>query len=81
LLNFLSGLTSVLGLIIALIFGNVAETFSLWILPIAAGGFIYIAMTDLIPELKEFKKIKHSILQILTILSGILIMILMLFLE
>src|SRR3989338_3938961 len=48
-LNFLSALMAILGVILALIFGNMAEAFSLWILPIAAGGFIYIALADLIP--------------------------------
>jgi len=80
-LNFFSALMAILGLIITIIFGNVAETFSLWILPIAAGGFIYIAIADLIPELKETKKIKYSIFQILTILLGILIMISLTLLE
>lgn len=80
-LNFLSALTAILGLVIAIIFGNTAETFSLWVLPIAAGGFIYIAMTDLIPELKETKKIMPAIFQILTISFGVLIMIALLFLE
>lgn len=80
-LNFLSALTAVLGTIVALVFGNVAETFSLWILPIATGGFIYIAVADLIPELHKTNEIKHSILQILTVLVGILLMLALLLLE
>jgi len=74
-LNFLSALTAIIGVFIALIFGSVAETFTLWILPIAAGGFIYIAVADLIPELQKTKKIKYSISQILTMFFGILIMV------
>ena len=54
-LNFLSAFTAIIGVAIALIFGSMAETFSLWVLPIAAGGFIYIAMSDLIPELQKQK--------------------------
>jgi len=77
LLNFLSALTAVIGVIIAFVFGSVAETFTLWILPIAAGGFIYIALADLIPELQKTTKIKYSVIQITTLLFGIFIMFLL----
>jgi len=80
-LNFLSALMAVLGLIIALIFGNVAETFSLLILPIGAGGFIYIALADLIPELQKTKELKYSIFQILTVMTGIMTMVALTLLE
>jgi zinc and cadmium transporter len=80
-LNFFSALTSIVGVIIALIFGSVAETFTQWILPIAAGGFVYIAVADLIPELQKTKELKYSILQILSLLLGILLMLALLLLE
>ena len=80
-LNFLSALTAVLGVSIALIFGSVAETFTLWILPIAAGGFIYIAVADLIPELHKTKELKYSILQLFAVIIGIGIMVALVFLE
>ncbi|PIR69041.1 ZIP family metal transporter [Candidatus Nomurabacteria bacterium CG_4_10_14_0_2_um_filter_30_12] len=80
-LNFLSALTAVAGTIIALIFGNIAETFTIWILPIAAGGFIYIAMADLIPELHKTKEAKYSVLQILSVFIGIALMLALLLLE
>jgi len=80
-LNFVSALTAVVGVLLALIFGSMAETFTLWILPIAAGGFIYIAVADLIPELHKTKEIKYSILQIATVLVGILAMVALLLTE
>lgn len=80
-LNFLSALMAVIGVFIALIFGNMAETFSLWILPIAAGGFIYIAVADLIPELQKTKQIKYSVMQLLTVLLGIFAMVALTLLE
>ena len=80
-LNFLSALAAVVGTIIALIFGNIAETFIIWVIPIAAGGFIYIAVADLIPELHKTKEIKYSILQILSVVFGILTMLALLLLE
>lgn len=74
-LNFLSALTAVIGVILALIFGGMAKTFTLWVVPIAAGGFIYIALADLIPELQKTKELKYSILQLLTVALGILMMV------
>lgn len=39
-----------------------------------AGGFIYIAVTDLIPEIKKELDIKKSMVTILVFMCGILIM-------
>ena len=61
-LNFLSALCSILGMILAFILGEAGEIFSLWILPIAAGGFIYVAVADLIPELHKTKEVRGGIL-------------------
>lgn len=80
-LNFLSAVTSVLGLITFFIFGNIVPNISIWIVPIAAGGFIYIAIADLIPELHKTKKIKHSLIQIFIIVLGILSMLALTFVE
>lgn len=81
LLNFISALTSILGLIIFLIFGNILPNIAIWIIPIAAGGFIYIAIADLIPELHKTRNIKHSFIQILIIILGVLSMIALTLLE
>ena len=80
-LNFLSALTAIIGVTLALVFGSVAETFSLWVLPIAAGGFIYIALADLIPKLQKTKELRYSILQLLTVALGILMMVALLLVE
>ncbi|ETB64056.1 TPA: ZIP family metal transporter [Candidatus Nomurabacteria bacterium] len=79
--NFLSASASFLGLIVVFIFGNIIEGVSIWFMPIAAGGFIYIAVADLIPELHKTKNIKHSIIQILIISLGIISMLALLMLE
>ncbi len=80
-LNFLSALTAVLGTIVAFAFGNFAEAFSTMVLPLAAGGFIYIAVADLIPELHKTKVVRHSILQFGSLLLGVLLMLALLLLE
>jgi len=80
-LNFISALASVLGLAIVFIFGNIVENVALWFIPIAAGGFIYIAVADLIPELHKTKELKHSIIQLGIIMLGIISMLALLLLE
>jgi zinc and cadmium transporter len=80
-LNFISALAAVLGLAIVYFFGNIIEGASLWFIPIAAGGFIYIAVADLIPELHKTKNIKHSITQIGIIIIGVISMLALLALE
>lgn len=73
-LNFLSALCAFFGVILAFILGEAGKNFITWILPVAAGGFIYIAVADLIPELHKTKEIKYSILQIIAVIIGVLAM-------
>ncbi|MFA5258727.1 MAG: ZIP family metal transporter [Candidatus Pacearchaeota archaeon] len=80
-LNFLTALTAVLGVIIGLILNDFIENIQLFIIPIAIGGFIYIAGSDLIPELHKETDIKRSIIQIITFILGVLIMLSLLLLE
>ena len=79
--NFIVSLTAVLGAIIALIMNNYFENITMFLLPFAAGGFIYIAGADLIPELHREVKIKKSLLQLVSIVLGIAVMYSLLFLE
>lgn len=80
-LNFLSALTAVLGTLVAFMLGEVGESFTNWVLPLAAGGFIYIAVADLIPELHKTKKVSHSISQLLSLILGVILMVGLVFLE
>jgi len=41
------------------------------LLPFAAGGFVYIAATNLMPELHKRSQSKESLVQLFTILTGI----------
>lgn len=82
MLNFFSALAAVLGGILALIFSNSIPGLQQFLVPIAIGGFIYIAGSDLIPEIhKHSHNLKSSLLQIIAFLVGIGIMYLLLFLE
>ncbi len=80
-LNFLSALTSVLGTLVAFALGKAGESLATSILPIAAGGFIYIAVADLIPELHKTKKISQSILQLISLIIGVSLMVGLVYLE
>jgi zinc and cadmium transporter len=81
LLNFLSALTAILGAAIFFILGQVAENSLLYFVPIAAGGFIYIAVADLMPELNKTKDIKYSVLQLIAVTLGVFAMFCLTFLE
>lgn len=72
--NFFSALTSVLGAIVGYFFAVHVAGFATILLPIAGGGFIYIAACDLIPELHKQPELKKSIVSILFFMLGILIM-------
>jgi zinc and cadmium transporter len=80
-LNFVTALTAVAGTIISLIVGTYFQSLISFLLPFTIGNFIYIASSDLIPELhKETNPVK-SFIQLIMLLFGIGIMFSLLFLE
>lgn len=74
LANILVSLTAVLGGVIGFFASTASEVFASYLIPVAAGGFIYIAATDLIPELKEGKSSKKTLANILTFILGVVVM-------
>ena len=70
-LNFLTALTAILGVLVVLIIGPQASGMTNFLIPFAAGGFIYIASTDLIPELHKETSTGKSLLQLLWLVVGI----------
>lgn len=81
LFNFLFALSAIVGAIGALVIGPKVEGFSLSMLPITAGGFVYLAGSDLIPELQKEVEWSKSIGQLFSIILGIGIMALLVLLE
>lgn len=71
--NFLSATFAIIGAVIAFFIGVNSENFVSYMIPVAAGGFIYIAGSNLIPELQKEKEFKKSIMHFLAILLGMLI--------
>lgn len=70
--NFFSGLTAVLGGLVAYFLA--AKINILFLLPFAAGNFIYIASSDLIPEIKSHENLKRNLLHFSFFLIGIIFM-------
>ena len=80
-MNFLSALTSVVGVILALLLSSKVQSMSLFLLSFTAGNFIYIAGSDLIPELHKEVGVRRSIIQFIWLILGIAIMYTLIFLE
>ena len=77
--NFVSALTSFLGVFTIFLFNY---DFSSYVIPITAGGFIYLALTDLTPELhRHDPKISNALIQLFCIILGVSLMFSLLFLE
>ena len=74
LFNFFSALTALAGAIIVLIFSNSLPLIGACLLPLAAGNFLYIAGSDLIPELHKETRIKQAVIQLVCMIGGIGIM-------
>ena len=80
--NLLTALAAVFGTILALVLGSNLEGFTPLLLSFAAGNFIYIAGSDLIPELrKDEANLKKSAMQIISITLGVCTMLLILLFE
>jgi len=76
-LNFLTGLIAVLGGIAGFFLSAKIGDSIVYLLPFAAGNFIYIASSDLIPEIKHKDNIKKSLTYFFVFLLGIFLMLLL----
>ena len=72
--NFISALAAILGAIMGYFISDTAIGFSNSILPLTAGGFIYIASSDLIPQLHKESNLRRSTLAFIAFLCGIVFM-------
>lgn len=72
--NFLSAATAVVGALSAYVLSSQFQGLPSLLVPFAAGGFIYIAATDLMPELHKRTQPRDSLVQLLTLLAGIALM-------
>jgi zinc and cadmium transporter len=81
LYNYLSASLAIAGAIIALLIGTKFNGFASVMLPVTAGGFIYIAGSDLLPELHRESDPTKSVLQMIAMAAGVALMLTLAILE
>lgn len=79
--NFVIALTSLLGVVVTLFVAGFVDHTTRFLIPFAAGGFIYIAGSDLIPELHKEVGVKRSVGQFVALILGFIVMMALLVLE
>ena len=79
--NGLTALCAFIGALFAFFLSGVYASLEIFLVPFAAGNFIYIAGSDLIPELHKEIGLRKALLQLGCILLGIGVMCSLLFLE
>lgn len=72
--NFITALTAILGGVVGYLASSIMQTSIIYLLPFAAGNFIYIAAADLIPEIKHQTSLRRAVIHFVVFLIGIGIM-------
>ena len=80
-LNLVTALTAVVGATLVLLLSGSVAGIERVLVPLTAGGFVYIASTDLIPELHKEPEAGKSAAQLAGLLAGVGVMALLLTLE
>jgi zinc and cadmium transporter len=82
LLNLASASVAILGTVLALLAGGIAkEAVTAFLIPITAGGFVYLAAADLIPELQHDRSPRALVVQTSLMAAGIGLMGLLIHIE
>ena len=71
-INFITALTAIVGVLFAHYFGNKVPEFNPFLIALTAGGFIYIAAVELIPQIQQEDNLKRSVIQFVIFIVGIL---------
>jgi zinc and cadmium transporter len=74
LFNFISALFALLGVMLAYFFFNANQLMEICLLPLAAGGFLYIAASDLVPEIHQDRNLVRSIISLLLFVLALVFM-------
>ena len=81
LVNFLTALFAFGGLLVSFIGLSSIKNINSFLIPFAAGNFIYIAGSDLVPELHRELSGRVSLKQLIAMIFGIVLMLLLLYFE
>jgi zinc and cadmium transporter len=79
--NFLVSLTAILWCMVTFVFASYVDNIALRILPLSVGLFLYIAWSDLIPEMHREDNSLKSLIQVLVFIWGVGLMIMILWIE
>ncbi len=79
--NFLVAIIALFGVVIGFTLTSYIGNLISYLLAFAAGGFIYISASDLLPEIRKETSLKKSLISFSIFLTGILLMYLTSFLE
>ena len=79
--NLMAALGAVIGAVLMLVIGWYVSHLHVFLVPFTAGGFIYVAGTDLIPELQKEVRASVSVVQMIALVFGIGIMFLLILFE
>ncbi len=79
--NLLVGLTAMIGVVITFLLNELVDGVSTFLIPFAAGQFIYIALVNLVPEIHRESNSFKYILRILSFILGIAVMYLFILFE
>jgi zinc and cadmium transporter len=75
--NFLSALIAILGGLVGYFLAGSIGGSAVYLLPFAAGNFLYIACSDLIPEIKGKEGLGKSIFHFIVFVLGIILMLIL----
>lgn len=73
-LNFMTALMAIAGSIFGYFMSQAAHGIILFVLPFTAGNFIYVASTDLVPELHKEPKLAKALLAFAVFVAGLCLM-------
>lgn len=74
IVNYLVALTVILGGVVGYFSFSYLNIYLPYLLPVAAGGFAYIAATDLVPEIRKETSLKKSMSAFFIFIAGIMLM-------
>jgi zinc and cadmium transporter len=69
-INALTAVFAVGGAVFTYFFIGLAPAAEVFLLPVTAGGFLYIALADLIPQLHEPSRLSQTMIQVILLVSG-----------
>lgn len=71
--NYISAATAILGAMVVLFVSDRVGILEQYLIPVAAGNFLYIVASDLIPELLTKRKGSESMWQLLLLAAGLMV--------